>query len=673
MSASVHPDAQRQRARVRKACVTCKRRKVKCDGDQPCSNCVRHDVVCVYAAHAAAQARAQAREEPMHGSAQTSPYAGAGAPASAAVPSPWQTFSPDKYRFHRRPQNFLPFYLGQALLQAIPQNVARDHALEPPRVQNYGWNMSGRHYLGPQRLDSPPWQWNFARPLERAVALKLVDVYFARVNPVLALVHERVFRQQLRSGVLDEPQGSSDLFAALLHLMMATALRFCEGRAENEQVIWDEAERTAVPAGTEERLFAFAFRVISQLSFEWESFELIQGWLLVASYLRTCHRQTSCWQALGRAIHMCNGMALYLNRFPQNHSAYDEQRARYCFWACFVADKIFSFQMGRFPQLPAPSPQMDGPRCSGAEDWFTPQAVAMWELSLIVADCQKRDGQELTIDEAHAVLLRLDQWEARHGCGDAAGDGARDGGSDGGSDAGGLLGDLCGAQVSLTYVDVRLTLELRGVFQLIEPPGDASVARYARYATLEGLASAWPLNASALLRFGNRAVRLLQAVRADSQFFQPWWLNLSLLFSANLAGIALTQAGVRSTESRELIAVCSDMWDFIAASHPQNPPNMVGECLWCLKMLAHMSYLRMKTCSQALKSQVGFDHNDNSLNRNKFRQFGKVDDDQSPDSRLATLDQDRQDVHNPFYDAENNLLAHLQWFDQWYDINALDG
>ena len=62
----------------------------------------------------------------------------------------------------------------------------------------------------------------------------------------------------------------------------------------------------------EEKLFKYGYKVISILSFEWESFELIQGWLLITLYLRVTHRQTSCSHALGQAMDMVKSMGLDL-------------------------------------------------------------------------------------------------------------------------------------------------------------------------------------------------------------------------------------------------------------------------------------------------------------------------------------------------------------------------
>ncbi|SCW04515.1 LAFE_0H15236g1_1 [Lachancea fermentati] len=696
----------RQRVRVRKACQTCKRRKVKCNGVQPCSNCVKHGIPCTYqfreltpgdapaartgstsaspellvaAAAAAAPPPPLAVARGPSGAASIGPPAAHAyaARAAHAVPSPWQTFSSDKYRFHRRYQNVLPSHLGRGLLAALPPTAAERHALKVPRVQCYGWNMSGGHYLGQQRRGPPAaqWEWQFDSPLQRGIAEKLVRAYFEHINGVFSILHEKVFWQQYHNGFLENQRNASDLFAALLYLVLATALRFAQGAGEkpgdkpgdkhgdtgagapvSPLVAWHEDEVTwlapQLARGLEERLFETAHAAVSRLSFEWESFELIQAWLLIAAYLRTCHRQTSCWQALGRAVRMCNGMALYLNRFPAEHAPYDETRARSCFWSCFMLDKVISFQMGRTPELPLPAPQMVPPAgASAGETWFCSTSVAMCRLSLIIESCQRRNGEELGIEETCGVRAELRRWAEA-----VALDGA----------AAAAHPSLALRQVFLTYLDVRLTLEIRGLHQLLRSGDPAGVH-------CDDVRALWPLDAPALVELSAQAVQALRSIVDEGQFFVPWWLNLSLLFTASITCVALIDSGLQLARTRPLLKQCFDIWHYIEQAHPQNPPGMAAECIWCLKMLSHMSSLRLQLALDDLTTVVGVDHGDDSLNKNRFRQFGKVDDDHGAADAdpTATVASENDSLMLELGDNDD-LLSHIQWFDQWFDINSLD-
>lgn len=370
------------RMRVRRACDICKRRKVKCNGQQPCESCTKHRMECSYGSDVYARrvTAVSALPEKPGFSGVPPPSAGgpcgyvsaAGASTAGASTigastdntspslqaSPWQRYSLGKYRFHRRHHNLVPYYLGKALSASLPPALVRKHALRAPRLQYYGWNMSGGHYLklgssATHFHDTRSWRWDFTQDLQRGIVEKLATFFFQHVNRFVSIVHEQVFWQQFRSGLLNPgPKlGPTDLFEAILNLMVVIALRFTDTGATGDdraakntvltkdEVTWIDAQHHP---RLEDALFEHAYTVVAHLSFEWESFELIQAWLLITVYLRTCHRQVSCWQALSRAVQMCNGMSLFLDKFPENSTAYDECRARNCYWTTFVLDRLVS-------------------------------------------------------------------------------------------------------------------------------------------------------------------------------------------------------------------------------------------------------------------------------------------------------------------------------------------
>lgn len=654
--ATLQQDTGRPRIRVRKACGTCKRRKVKCNGQQPCAGCAKHGSVCHYKVEPVTRPASAALKAGAPGPAGTLPaLSQVPAPSDFATgpapASPWQRFSPGKYRFHRRHQNLVPYYLGQALISSLPPALVQKYALRAPRLQFYGWNMSGGHYLKQGSTFGAPqgtaWRWDLAVELQRQILEKCASFFFQHVNRFVSIVHEQAFWQQFRGGFLDGSDGkngSSDLFEAILNLIAAIALRFsysgagasvCEALTAAE-VTWLDLHLTRHGRHLEETLFERAYAVTTRLSFEWESFELIQAWLLAAVYLRTCHRQVSCWQALSRAVQMCNGMSLYLNRFPEKHTAYDECRARNCYWACFVLDRLISFQMGRFPELAGPGPDMGSPD-TVADTWFSAESVALYKLAAIVTTCQRRYGQELTAAETQKLGARLDEW---HGdCEEVLAD-----------------PDLCARQVLLTYLDVRIALEIRGLFQLLDVGSDT-----VRYAL--------PLDAVTLVDLASRVLDQFEAIVESGLFFRPWWLNLSLLFTCSVICLTLVQGGLQLARAQALLSRSFHIWHFIEGARPPNPPGMARECLWCLKMLNHMFCQRLTTSAEQLESIIGVDPGDDSVNQNKFRQFGKVDMNRANDDDAALL-QSESDTISPADDS-NNLVAHLQWFDQWLDVDNL--
>ncbi|CAI4907549.1 BAD_HP_G0065100.mRNA.1.CDS.1 [Saccharomyces cerevisiae] len=469
--------------------------------------------------------------------------------------SPWQTFSLDKYRFHRRYQNILPYYLGVSILKDLSPQTIEYAKLKRPRVQNYGWNLSGGHYLkykGDFRSQEKNIRheskfFDFDDPIHLSLINKLLRYYFDEINPVFSIIHEATFWQQYNNKFLRQGKqnnSSANLFTSMLYLILSTTLRFREGHLDGQKgqgtysntslnITFEEKSILIKKPSIEENLFKYAYLIINTLTFEWESFELIQSWLLITFYFRTCYRQTACWNALSQAVNMCNGMSLYLNKFPEIHSTYDESKAWHCFWCCFIMDKLISFQMV--------------------------------------------GSQTNAYDDNYRYFYQV--------------------------------------QPFMTYLDIRLTFEVRQLFCLIAPSSTANNK------SLE-----YVVDTELLISHCQMAIENLAEITRSNLFFVPWWLNLSQLFTVNLICIIYLHAGIAVTQNKAIMQSCQEIWRTLECSKPKNRPSMLPECLWCLKMLNHMFCIRLRDSALQLEATLGTDHGDDTPNRNKFEQFKKVGD-----------------------------------------------
>nr|CAI6578816.1 AKR_HP1_G0039760.mRNA.1.CDS.1 [Saccharomyces cerevisiae] len=469
--------------------------------------------------------------------------------------SPWQTFSLDKYRFHRRYQNILPYYLGVSILKDLSPQTIEYAKLKRPRVQNYGWNLSGGHYLkykGDFRSQEKNIRheskfFDFDDPIHLSLINKLLRYYFDEINPVFSIIHEATFWQQYNNKFLRQGKqnnSSANLFTSMLYLIWSTTLRFREGHLDGQKgqgtysntslnITFEEKSILIKKPSIEENLFKYAYLIINTLTFEWESFELIQSWLLITFYFRTCYRQTACWNALSQAVNMCNGMSLYLNKFPEIHSTYDESKAWHCFWCCFIMDKLISFQMV--------------------------------------------GSQTNAYDDNYRYFYQV--------------------------------------QPFMTYLDIRLTFEVRQLFCLIAPSSTANNK------SLE-----YVVDTELLISHCQMAIENLAEITRSNLFFVPWWLNLSQLFTVNLICIIYLHAGIAVTQNKAIMQSCQEIWRTLECSKPKNRPSMLPECLWCLKMLNHMFCIRLRDSALQLEATLGTDHGDDTPNRNKFEQFKKVGD-----------------------------------------------
>ncbi|CAI4921154.1 BTE_HP_G0179950.mRNA.1.CDS.1 [Saccharomyces cerevisiae] len=547
--------------------------------------------------------------------------------------SPWQTFSLDKYRFHRRYQNILPYYLGVSILKDLSPQTIEYAKLKRPRVQNYGWNLSGGHYLkykGDFRSQEKNIRheskfFDFDDPVHLSLINKLLRYYFDEINPVFSIIHEATFWQQYNNKFLRQGKqnnSSANLFTSMLYLILSTTLRFREGHLDGQKgqgtysntslnITFEEKSILIKKPSIEENLFKYAYLIINTLTFEWESFELIQSWLLITFYFRTCYRQTACWNALSQAVNMCNGMSLYLNKFPEIHSTYDESKAWHCFWCCFIMDKLISFQMGRFYQLSLPASEMceqmnlvkSKKFLQEEDDWFHEETFQMLDLSIIVTQFLKRDAQDLNLNETVQLRSQLGQWYDTFIVGsqtNAYDDNYR---------------YFYQVQPFMTYLDIRLTFEVRQLFCLIAPSSTANNK------SLE-----YVVDTELLISHCQMAIENLAEITRSNLFFVPWWLNLSQLFTVNLICIIYLHAGIAVTQNKAIMQSCQEIWRTLECSKPKNRPSMLPECLWCLKMLNHMFCIRLRDSALQLEATLGTDHGDDTPNRNKFEQFKKVGD-----------------------------------------------
>jgi len=527
--------------------------------------------------------------------------------------SPWFCYSYEKYRFHTRYQNILPFVFGNSAISDLPHDVIISNNLEVPRVQNYGWNLSGGHYLKLKSMNAQDLQieiLNFDNPIHVSIVKKLLTYYFNSINKPLSIIHEKMFWQQFNNGFLQQRKTntkSTKLFLSILYLLLTIALRFHDGETvTTSRIDFTMDEWTYLTSNArklESRLFSYSYTVVTKLTFEWESFELMQSWLLMAFYLRSSHRQIAAWNALSKAITMCKGMSLELNRLPTKHKPGDVTKSWHCFWLCFIMDKMISFQVGRRYQLDLPVESMVNPQeyyKDGNEEWFHDETIQMYQLSLLIVQYQKPYSRELTVSECNEFRSNLKQWLATQ-----------------------LKGNLYNLMTSnftawqiqplMTYLDIALTFECKSVLSLLNPPNDK-------------LSSPLEFNVDfdSLLSTSELALSILEKLNRGNLYFVPWWLNLSLLFTISITNLVLTHSGIRRQTPKNNLERCMSLWNNLESARPRNPPSMLAQCIWCLKMLNYISCLRLVNTAQILRNTIGVDLKDNTPNKNNFHQFSKA-------------------------------------------------
>lgn len=735
--------AQKVRMRVSKACDRCRNQKIKCSGTMPCNTCVKHKKECTYSTQNSVPNNNMANYEnaPTKRAKIESPAAEGNYSIynnntvsqdaseskhtndekkyishlenrvqyleSILLENCTTTFKPvdnrdvqennenmkkklimssSKWRYLRRHQVLLSTKLCLTMYNNLSEENKKKVVL--PRSQYFGWNMSGCHYVSNEKLPDLP---DFQLPSKSEVYF---EFFFREINSVFAILHENLFRDQARdyeelfrnqihldASERDAKTNQTRLFLAILYLVYALAIRFQEFQKEDGPSI--------ETLQLEEQLFKYSYKVISILSFEWESFELIQSWLLITLYLRISHRQTSSYMALGRATTMTRSMGLGKNN-PKLLTArpYIRLKAKRIFWCVYTIDRLFGLLSGKYGSLndtdnmtPSQSFDFEVER----DSWLTMPAYALLHVARISNFIHTSVSDEfglVKLQQINSELDRLNSWLNENGFDNQS-----------------LFDDtrqflpLVKAQVRLHYYDLINCIHGKLLFNYIGTK-----------------ISNQGLKIHMILDSCESIIDILDQINNANLLYTPWYLFLTLLFDSGINAITLINAGIYNLRCKRvlqnsirLITVLSEAPVKIKAGEAVigSRYTMAKECLWAIKMANHILSLRLEEDMKDITS-YGIDHGSAEVNKQTFDQFGvnkqgvvpEENSWQQSDNKTKRLNSivDRENLpakhqqepilanesdiasnlDNPLNYVENAIdsqLGNLHWFDQWLDYN----
>ncbi|KAJ4506100.1 hypothetical protein HRR90_008674 [Exophiala dermatitidis] len=356
-----------ERARVTRACDRCKKRKIKCNGRQPCDFCLRANASCTFDS---AYARGRAPSIP-------SAFDGAGGNTTEMNGNPivdvrspsvsGQNYSPVPTTEPGRPtrgvqhQNLMSSTPAPAYMTASSQNSP-----EPSQTDLQG------HYIGPASgvsfllriqkrlhqaisftdpnsiftfgdapLHPPEFDPSFCMMLPREDAQRLVNRYFDFAMPTYRFLHRPTVQKWFTEfydtlGIMRNPQ-SAPAKIALLFIV------FAQGR-----VYMPDNDRPG-PPDLHSRYFLAAEH---QLTKERGSIRLtsIQARLTQCYYLLTQSRINHCWSLFGTVSHLGLAIGLNRNRRPDitnGLSPVEAECRRRTFWCAYTLDTYLSVALGR--------------------------------------------------------------------------------------------------------------------------------------------------------------------------------------------------------------------------------------------------------------------------------------------------------------------------------------
>ncbi|ODV64689.1 hypothetical protein HYPBUDRAFT_85052, partial [Hyphopichia burtonii NRRL Y-1933] len=705
--------------RVSKACKSCRNQKTKCNGEKPCNRCLKHNRVCDYSEsyNQPPNKKVKIKEEsPLHESESLSPNENKTSEIkhdsnyinhlenriqylehllSNNSSSKFKNIEIEeqeglnefpklpslKWRFSKRHQFMLPMQLNNSIYSSLSEESKRQITL--PRMQYFGWNMSGVNYIKSERLPELP---EFQLPKPKTY---YIDYFFKEINPLFAILHERIVREQIevydKLKVRNEKTNQTKLFTAMLSLIYVLSIRFIEFNNRNGPNI----ESLKI----EEILFNYSYKIISGLSFEWESFELIQSWLLITLYLRVSHRQISSYKALKSAISMSESMGLFIeDRRIVNVSPYELLKAKRIFWSAYTFDRLFGLQNGRYSgfhdhQITRKTPHLDDiEKELTSDDWITKPAFLMLQFAIVAnfLHTSKHDSLDfIKMQQVNTKLYKLKDWLNDYGFSDD--DIFKDGDDE--------ISPVIKTQVKLHFYDVIISFHGPILFNYVGRrfynPG---------------------LKLEMILESCQGIIHLMDQLNKHECFFIPWYQNMLLIFNVGINSITMINGGVLIKESKKLVTSSINLLTILnqlAVIDNQGKIiknerfNMAKECLWALKTTNHILSLKFKEIFEDI-NEIGIDHGSSDVNKVTFTQIGYSNDSEKQDKMFDFIEKQRKSIQlsndnpitsDPMVDPEPNgnppdpqsfepneskvskdvptddFLGNLQWFDQWLDFN----
>lgn len=622
----------RNRMRVSKACGRCRAQKIKCSGTYPCTSCVKQHKDCVYNTTAATSSRdtiptpsiinVPEKELPYLSKSDDKVYikhlenriqylesrlseSGETLYESARdgeneLEDTARFLSPlTKWRYSNRLQISLTEELSKRIYDTLtPENQAQ---VQLPRAQYFGWNLSGTHYLKNEQLPELP-NVELPEPIDF-----YIDYFFRELNQLFAIIHEPVFRQQYSSykEMTEKSQKTSQakLFEAMLYMIVSLSIRFTEFQKKKDLLLRVLEE--------EERLFWYCHRIVEILSFQWESFELIQCWLLITLYLRVTHRQTSYFFALGSAVTMARSMGIYKNisKIRQPGTAYEQIKANRVFCALYTIERLFGLQLGRYGFIDQRDIEIELPDRDfdvSADSWITFPALAMLQIAKLanfVHTSRKEKLDLLKYQQINKDLVQLNTWLNERGFHT----------NELFNNPNEKISSLVRAQVKLHYYDLILCVHGKVLFNFIG----------SRIAT-PGLKIEMVLDAS------QGIIEVLSKVEKANYLYTPWYMSLLLLFHTGMNLLVLINAGLYLPKVRKLYLQTIELINVLKKANVRLPDNrilikkrfkMAEECIWALKNAGKAISLRFQQDIQQLMT-IGLEPGSSEVNRATFNQYG---------------------------------------------------
>ncbi|CAG7945895.1 unnamed protein product [Penicillium salamii] len=361
-SEEIHDENRRKDPKISRACDTCKRKKIRCDGTLPCNNCARRKLSCAYDAKygrgrpptpqsstATTDHRQERADRPIELDAwnhQQPINYNVSTPQVESRASPEQEVE-GQYFDPTSGLNFLHRAWKKLLVQKDDSTSHDSHETERAQPLTSAGDR-------PFRIDDDPSE-SFMP--DASAARKLQEFYFETCVVTYRVLHQQTVERWMEVFLKDQQDGrplngslGNSRTAILLTIMAIATLR-------HEKVNKSNTQGEVNTLRQSDRLFCAGTKLIdSEMGFP--RLESAQARLIQVLYLLQTARMNEGWYKFGNLFHITLSMGMHRRRDQKRDFPFNSKRQNYIssecfkrtFWVAYILDKYLSVVFGR-PRL----------------------------------------------------------------------------------------------------------------------------------------------------------------------------------------------------------------------------------------------------------------------------------------------------------------------------------
>jgi len=202
----------------------------------------------------------------------------------------------------------------------VERPPASDGSCPPAAVRRKSTSLEPQHLISISKIQDLPLP-------SREIADQLVNIYFKYVQTIFPYLHEPSFRQYYNTIWEKEQQPDKDIDSlqyCILYLVFALGCQF-------STLFEDPIQGGDTYLNRAKSLLGFCV-------FDDGSVRVVQALLLMGVYLQSTSRPNRCWNVVGMAIRVAQGIKLHVETTAE-HLVEREIRRR-AWWGCVLMDRL---------------------------------------------------------------------------------------------------------------------------------------------------------------------------------------------------------------------------------------------------------------------------------------------------------------------------------------------